>query len=172
MLFEESSQKAFQWKAAFSRHQTLNLDLCNTFRLICDSYVSRSMHSVKENTLANIDNIFNSVSISYQSFGADVEMYCNLQWLSLGDCLPRKRGSDSFHLRTSFEPAPSLHDQHHPGLTSLSSGGAFHSEFLLLRINSHFSLNTLCYEINGFDFDFPVPVPAGRNKSKLDIWEL
>ena len=96
------------------------------------------MHSVKENTLANIDNIFNSVSISYQSSRADVERYCNLQWLSLGDCLPRKRGSDSFHLRTSFEPAPSLHDQHHPGLTSLSSGGAFHSEFLLLRINSHF----------------------------------
>ena len=130
------------------------------------------MHSVKENTLANIDNIFNSVSISYQSSRADVERYCNLQWLSLGDCLPRKRGSDSFHLRTSFEPAPSLHDQHHPGLTSLSSGGAFHSEFLLLRINSHFSLNTLCYEINGFDFDFPVPVPAGRNESRLDIWEL
>ena len=131
------------------------------------------MHSVKENTLANIDNIFNSVSISYQSFGADVEMYCNLQWLSLGDCLPRKRGSDSFHLRTSFEPAPSLHDQHHPGLTSLSSAfRAFHSELLLQRINSHFSLDTLCYEKNGFDFDFPVPVPAGRNKSKLDIWEL
>ena len=99
------------------------------------------MHSVKENTLANIDNISNSVSISYQSSRADVERYCNLQWLSLGDCLPRKRGSDSFHLRTSFEPAPSLHDQHHPGLTSLSSAfRAFHSELLLQRINSHFSL--------------------------------
>ena len=145
MLFEESSQKAFQWKAAFSRQQTLNLDLCNTFRLIRDSYVWGSMHSVKENTLTNTITMFlNSVSISYQSSRADVEMYCNLQWLSLGDCLPRKRGSDSFHLRTSFEPAPSLHDQHHPGLTSLSYGGAFHSEFLLLRINSHFSLNRLC----------------------------